>query len=209
MQATVTTIGVSGFHTFPVTVICAIVPGISSLSVIGISNQNRALVKAHIKDAFAALGLALPAKRIEVRLHSSLPETVGPWLDLPITLSIFGALGIVDIELLLDFVVVGGIGANGRLVATVGTTMAAVFALSIDQTLICPREAEGCCDMLPAQSVIAAPDLISLVGHLTGRHLLPAPRRSDGVKRADDGLWSHIADFEAELLQRFRLGNRL
>ena len=123
----------------------------------------------------AAIGLALPPKRITVNLSPADLPKEGSHFDLPIALGLLAAMGATDKESLSHYVVVGELGLDGRIAPSPGVLLAALHASASDRGLICPviqgPEAAWAGDV----EVVAAPDLLALLAHLKGTALLPAP----------------------------------
>ena len=81
-----------------------------------------------MRAALAALGLALPPKRITVNLSPADLPKEGSHYDLPIALGLLCAMGVVDAEQLAQYAVVGELGLDGRVAASPGVLLAALHA---------------------------------------------------------------------------------
>ncbi len=129
-----------------------------------------------MRAAIAAMGLALPPKRIAVNLSPADLPKEGSHFDLPIALALLAAMGVVDAELLADHVVVGELALDGRIGPSPGVLLAAIHAGSLDKGLICPAAQGAEASWAGGGSVIAAPDLLSLINHLKGTRCCPCPK---------------------------------
>lgn len=88
--------------------------------------------------ALAAIGLAIPPRRMTVNLlPADLPKE-GAYFDLSIALGLLGAMGVVDAENLSAYVVLGKLGLDGRLTPTPGMLLVALHASERSLGLICP-----------------------------------------------------------------------
>ena len=81
-----------------------------------------------MRAALAAIGLALPPKRITVNLSPADLPKEGSHYDLPIALGLLAAIGATDAESLSHYVAVGELGLDGRIAASPGVLLAALHA---------------------------------------------------------------------------------
>ena len=84
-------------------------------------------------------------------------------------------MGVTDAEQLADFIAVGELALDGRVVASPGVLLAALHASSADKGLICPAAQGSEARWASGIPVLAAPDLVSLLNHLKGVQTLPMP----------------------------------
>ncbi|MGQ5700750.1 YifB family Mg chelatase-like AAA ATPase [Sandaracinobacteroides sp. A072] len=178
MVARVATLAYVGLEARPVDVQVQLAPGLVSFVVVGLPDKAVKESRDRVTAAFAALGLAMPAKRITVNLAPADLEKAGSHYDLPIALGLLAAMGVVDAESLAHYVAVGELSLDGRITASPGVLLAALHAAGGGLGLICPGSqgpeaawAAGGTGM----EVIAAPDLHALVAHLKGTSLIPPP----------------------------------
>src|SRR5690606_33792018 len=95
--------------------------------------------------------------------------------DLPIALALLAAMGVTDAEQLADWVAVGELALDGRVVASPGVLLAALHASEQEKGLICPVAQGSEARWASGVPVIAAPGLVSLLNHLKGVQVLPEP----------------------------------
>lgn len=175
MVAIVSTVAYLGLEARAVEVQCQIAPGMVGFTLVGLPDKAVAESRERVRAAITALGLSLPPKRITINLSPADLPKEGSHYDLPIALALLGAMGLVDLEALSQFVAVGELGLDGRLAASPGVLLAAINASSRNLGLICPA-AQGPEAAWAGQiEVVAAPDLLSLLNHLKGQGLLRAP----------------------------------
>ncbi|WP_423143138.1 YifB family Mg chelatase-like AAA ATPase [Parablastomonas sp. CN1-191] len=176
MVALVSTVAYLGLEARSVEVQCQVAPGLPRFAVVGLPDKAVGESRERVQAALAAMGLALPPKRITVNLSPADLPKEGSHYDLPIALALLAAMGVTDAEQLGDFVAVGELALDGRIVASPGVLLAAMHAAGEGRGLICPAaqgaEARWAGDM----PVLAAPDLVSLLNHLKGVQQLPAPQ---------------------------------
>ena len=97
--------------------------GVSGFSVVGLADKAVSESRERVQSALAAMGLALPPKRITINLSPADLPKEGSHYDLPIALALLGAMGLVDAEALAQFVVVGELGLDGRVAASPGVLL--------------------------------------------------------------------------------------
>lgn len=175
MVALVSTVAYLGLEARAVEVQCQIASGLPAFKVVGLPDKAVGESRDRVNAALAALGLALPPKRITINLSPADLPKEGSHYDLPIALSLLAAMGVVDLEQIADFVAVGELALDGRIIATPGVLLAALHASAADKGLICPAAQGAEARWATGIDLIAAPNLISLLNHLKGTQRLPLP----------------------------------
>lgn len=179
MVAHVATTAYLGLDARAVEVQVQIAPGLPAFNLVGLPDKAVAESRERVRAAIAAIGLALPPKRITINLSPADLPKEGSHYDLPIALGLLGAMGVIDAETLAGYVVVGELGLDGRVAASPGVLLAALNASSRDLGLICPAaqgpEAAWAGDI----EVIGAPDLLRLLNHFKGTSQLSPPEPGD------------------------------
>ncbi|VXC91101.1 YifB family Mg chelatase-like AAA ATPase [Sphingomonas sp. AX6] len=192
MVATVATAAYLGLEARNVEVQVQVAPGVPAFVVVGLPDKAVAESRERVRAAIAAIGLALPPKRITVNLSPADLPKEGSHYDLPIALGLLGAMGIVDAETLSGYVVVGELSLDGRIAASPGVLLAALLASETGRGLVCPAaqgpEASWAGDI----EVLAAPDLIALMNHFKGHQLLSAPRPGEAAPAAHGPCLSQV-----------------
>lgn len=176
MVALVQTVAYLGLEARSVEVQCQIAPGVPRFNLVGLPDKAVNESRERVNAALAAMGLSLPPKRITINLSPADLPKEGSHYDLPIALALLAAMGVTDAEQLADFVAVGELALDGRVVATPGVLLAALHASSQDKGLICPAVQGSEAAWASGVAVVPAPNLISLLNHLKGTQQLPAPR---------------------------------
>jgi magnesium chelatase family protein len=174
--ALVSTVAYLGLEARSIEVQCQIAPGLPRFNLVGLPDKAVGESRERVQAALSAMGLALPPKRITINLSPADLPKEGSHYDLPIALALLAAMGVTDAEQLTDWVAVGELALDGRVVPSPGVLLAALHASATDRGLICPaaQGAEAC--WASGIPVCAAPDLISLLNHLKGVQTLPVPR---------------------------------
>jgi magnesium chelatase family protein len=179
MVARIATVAYVGLEARAVDVQVQLASGLVSFVVVGLPDKAVKESRDRVSAAFAALGLAMPAKKITVNLAPADLEKAGSHYDLPIALGLLAAMGVVDAEALAHYVVVGELSLDGRISPSPGVLLAAMHAAGRGLGLICPAaqgpEAAWLAGTADGMEVLAAPDLHALVTHLKGGDPLSPP----------------------------------
>ncbi len=175
MVATASTVAYLGLDARAVEVQVQIAGGLPKFLVVGLPDKAVGESRERVHAALAAIGLALPPKRITVNLSPADLPKEGSHYDLPIALGLLAAMGAIDAETLAGYVAVGELALDGRIAPSPGVLLAALHASSRDLGLICPAAQGSEAAWAGDVEVIAAPDLISLINHLRGSAVLTPP----------------------------------
>lgn len=176
MVSTVLTTAYLGLEARSVEVQVQIAAGLPAFIVVGLPDKAVAESRERVRAALAALGLALPPKRITVNLSPADLPKEGSHYDLPIALGLMAAMGLVDSEALSGYFAVGELALDGRIAASPGVLLAAMHAADSDCGLICPAAQGSEAAWAGEIEVLAAPDLLSLINHFKGENQLLPPQ---------------------------------
>jgi magnesium chelatase family protein len=188
MATIVRTVAYLGLEARAVEVQVQLIPGLPAFNVVGLGDKAVGESRERVRGAIAAMGLALPPKRIAVNLSPADLPKEGSHFDLPIALALLGAMGVVDVETLAEYVVVGELGLDARIAPSPGVLLAALHASEIGAGLVCPAAQGAEAAWAGSVEVIAAPDLLALINHFKGHGLLgaPMPGEAEAVVRGPD-----------------------
>lgn len=175
MVAIVSTVAYLGLEARAVEVQCQIAPGMPGFTLVGLPDKAVRESTQRVSAALTAMGLALPPKRIIVNLSPADLPKEGSHFDLPVALALLAAMGVVDAEQLGDFVAVGELALDGRVIPSPGVLLAAIHASEHEKGLICPAPQGSEARWASGVPVVAAPNLISLLNHLRGIQVLQTP----------------------------------
>jgi len=179
MVALVRTVAYLGLEAKPVEVQCQVASGLPRFSIVGLPDKAVSESRERVQAALAAMGLALPPKRITINLSpADLPKD-GSHFDLPIALALLAAMGVTDAEQLGDWIAVGELSLDGRVVASPGVLIAALHASEAECGLICPAQQGSEAKWASGVPVLAPRDLTGLLAHLKGNSVLPEPSRGE------------------------------
>jgi magnesium chelatase family protein len=175
LVALVSTVAYLGLEARGVEVQCQIAPGMPGFHLVGLPDKAVGESRQRVQAALSSLGLALPPKRITINLSPADLPKEGSHYDLPIALALLAAMGVTDAEQLADYVAVGELALDGRIISSPGVLLAAIHASGLDKGLICPATQGSEARWASGIPILAAPDLISLLNHLKGTQVLPLP----------------------------------
>jgi magnesium chelatase family protein len=176
LVAIVSTVAFLGLEARTVEVQVQLAPGLPNFLMVGLADKAVGESRERVRAALAAIGLALPPKRITVNLSPADLPKEGSHFDLPIALALLAAMGVVDAEALSEFVAVGELGLDARIAPAPGVLLAALHASELGRGLICPAAQGSEAAWAGRIEVAAAPDLLALINHLKGSGPLAAPR---------------------------------
>ncbi len=175
MVCRVTTFAFEGVEAQPVDVQVQLTAGQVVFQIVGLPDKAVAESRERVRAALAALGLALPPKRLIVNLAPADLPKEGSHYDLAIALGVLAIMGVIPGDALARHAAVGELSLDGRLGETAGVLPAAIASEALGLTLLCP-EACGAEAAWAGGAAIAAPSLIAIVNHFAGRAVLGSPR---------------------------------
>ena len=184
MVALVQTVAYLGLEARAVEVQCQLAAGLPGFAVVGLPDKAVNESRQRVQAALTAMGLALPPKRIIVNMSPADLPKEGSHYDLPIALALLAAMGVTDAEQLHEYLAVGELSLDGRIVGSPGVLLAALHASEHERGLICPAAQGPEARWAAGVPIIAAPDLASLLAHLKGTQVLSPPALSSAITPA-------------------------
>ena len=177
MVSRVATVAFKGMEAVPVDVQVHMASGVVAFSIVGLGDKAVAESKERIRAALSAIGLALPARRITVNLAPADLPKEGSHYDLPIAIGLMAAMGLLPMDFVSRYVVLGELSLDGKVEPVNGVLPAAMAANARDLGLICPEEcgpeaawADETLDILAVRS------LIQVLNHMKGTQVLSRPQ---------------------------------
>jgi magnesium chelatase family protein len=162
--------------------------GGGQFNIVGLADKAVAESRERVRAALAAIGLALPFKRITVNLAPADLPKEGSHYDLPIALGLLAAMGVLPASEMANYVALGELSLDAQVTAVAGVLPAALAASEAGRGLICPAacgpEAAWAGDL----AILATPSLIGLVNHMKGASVLspPAPKLAATMRAVPD-----------------------
>src|SRR5207302_2123572 len=146
-------------------------------AIVGLPAKAVSEARERVRGALVASGLALPARRITVKLAPADVPKEGSHYDLPIALGLMAAIGAIPADAVSGFTVLGELGLDGSIAAVAGVLPAAMGANGRREGLICPADCgPEAAWASPEMEIIAAKSLIQLANHFRGTQLLARPQ---------------------------------
>ena len=185
MIACARTVAFQGMEARRVEVQCAITPGLPAFSIVGLADKAVSEARERVRAALTEMGLALPARRITVNLSPADLPKEGSHYDLPIALALMAAMDVLPASDVANYIAMGELSLDGRLMQVVGALPAALAAAEDDVGLIVPASSGAEAAWVDAVEVLAPDSLLATVNHFSGRCVLsPAQPGEVGVTAA-------------------------
>ncbi|MBM3952412.1 MAG: YifB family Mg chelatase-like AAA ATPase [Rhodospirillales bacterium] len=175
MVARVNTVAFQGIGVLAVDVQVQMASGLPAFTLVGLPDKAVGESRERVRAALAAMGLALPAKRITVNLAPADLAKEGSHFDLPIALGLLAAMDALPKDEIAEYAALGELGLDGRIARVAGVLPAALHAREQGLGLICPAGQGPEAAWAEGLRVLAASDLVQIVNHFRGSQVLAAP----------------------------------
>lgn len=176
MPTRVNTLTFNGIQINEVQVQTTIVPGLPKVVIVGLPDKIIAEAKERVQAALHSIAISIPSRKILINLSPANVIKEGSHFDLPIAVSLLTKLGILPEQELQKFLLMGELALNGDLLAVPGVLPAAVGATNANFGLICPEKNGEEAAWSGNASIVAPPNLLSLINHFRGSQQLAAPK---------------------------------
>jgi magnesium chelatase family protein len=189
MTARVATVAFQGIEGVLVECQAQFMGGQTNFNVVGLPDKAVGESRERVRAALYAIGLALPGKRLVVNLSPADLPKEGSHYDLPISLAVLSAMGVIPLDFLDRFAAVGELGLDGSILAVSGALPAAMTAHGNGLGLICPKASGAEAAWAGEEVDILAPlSLIQLINHVKGTQVLsrPKPKLDEAVAALPD-----------------------
>jgi magnesium chelatase family protein len=162
--------------------------GGGQFNIVGLADKAVAESRERVRAALAAIGLALPFKRITVNLAPADLPKEGSHYDLPIALGLLAAMGVIPASEIANYVALGELSLDAAVTPVAGALNAALAASEQNRGLICPAGNGPEAAFAGGIEILATPSLIALVNHMKGASVLtpPVPRLAESARAAPD-----------------------
>jgi magnesium chelatase family protein len=149
--------------------------GTGLFNIVGLADKAVGESRERVRAALAAIGLALPYKRVTVNLAPADMPKEGSHYDLPIALGLLAAMGVLPASEIANYVALGELSLDAQVTAVAGVLPAAIAASEQHRGLICPAACGPEAAWAGGIEIIATPSLIALVNHMKGAQVLGPP----------------------------------
>lgn len=162
--------------------------GGGQFNIVGLADKAVGESRERVRAALAAIGLALPFKRITVNLAPADLPKEGSHYDLPIALGLLAAMGVIPASEIANYVALGELSLDAAVTPVAGALNAALAASEQNRGLICPAGNGPEAAFAGGIEILATPSLIALVNHMKGASVLtpPVPRLAESARAAPD-----------------------
>jgi len=175
MVARVTTVAFQGIDVLSVDVQVQISAGMPAFTVVGLPDKAVAESRERVRSSLAAMGLALPPKRITVNLAPADLLKEGSHFDLPIALGLLAEMAVLPADDMAHYAALGELALDGTVSPVAGVLPAAIHASSCGLGLICAQAQGGEAAWAAGVPILAPPSLLSLINHFKGTQILVSP----------------------------------
>jgi magnesium chelatase family protein len=158
---------------------CQLSSGTPGFQIVGLPDKAVAESRERVRAAMAAIGVAMPTKRVVINLAPADLPKEGAHFDLPIALALLAEMEVVPREDAAASLALGELGLDGRIAPVPGVLPAAVAAAASNRALICPKPNGPEAAVVDAAEIAAPDSLMALVNHLSGRQALPRPEPAE------------------------------
>jgi magnesium chelatase family protein len=145
------------------------------MAIVGLADKAVAESRERVRAALHAIGLALPSKRITVNLSPADLPKEGSHYDLPIALGLLTVMGVLPAPEMANHMALGELSLDGALIPVAGILPAAIKALELERTFVCPHDSGPEAAWAGGLEIIASPTLVALINHLKGVQVLSPP----------------------------------
>ena len=150
--------------------------GMVAFNVVGLPDKAVAESRERVRAALAAMGLALPPKRIAVNLAPADMLKEGAHFDLPIAVALLMAMDVIPADAFENHTILGELSLDGRLAPVAGVLPAAIGANAAGRGIVCPAVQGGEAAWAGDIDVLAPASLLALVNHVKGTQVLTPPK---------------------------------
>jgi magnesium chelatase family protein len=149
--------------------------GMVAFNVVGLPDKAVAESRERVRAALAAMGLALPPRRITVNLAPADVLKEGSHFDLPIAVALLMAMDVLPNDAFDRHTILGELALDGTITRVAGVLPAAIGANAAGRGMVCPAEQGGEAAWAGDIEVLAPASLLALVNHVKGTQVLTPP----------------------------------
>ncbi|MCP5365299.1 MAG: YifB family Mg chelatase-like AAA ATPase [Hyphomicrobiales bacterium] len=182
MVARVTTVAFQGIDVLSVDVQVQIAPGMPAFSIVGLPDKAVGESRERVRSSLAAMGLALPPKRITVNLAPADLLKEGSHFDLPIAIGLLAEMAVLPADDMAQYAALGELALDGTVSPVAGVLPAAIHASACGLGLICAQAQGGEAAWAAGVPILAPPSLLSLINHFKGTQILSTPEPKTTVQ---------------------------
>lgn len=167
------TLSFEGIDPTLITVETSISSGLPAFIIVGLPDKAIAESRERIRSALNFMGISLPPKKITVNMSPANVQKEGSHYDLPIAISLLVAMKIIDFLDIENFIIMGELSLNGKIISVPGVLCAAIKANSLQKGFICPYDSGRNVFYSGNQNILLPQNLLSLINYFKGIESLP------------------------------------
>ncbi len=115
-------------------------PGLPAFTIVGLADKAVAESRERIRACLHGLGMDIPAVKLTVNLTPADLQKEGSHYDLPIALAILAVMNIIPKDEVKDYISLGEITLDNRILRVPGVLPAALLAGECYKGIICPKD---------------------------------------------------------------------
>ena len=175
MVSRVHTVAFNGIDVLDIDCQVQLSSGMVAFNIVGLPDKAVAESRERVRAALAAMGLALPPRRITVNLAPADVLKEGSHFDLPIAVAVLMAMEVLPNDAFDAHTILGELALDGAITRVAGVLPAAIGANAAGRGIVCPAEQGGEAAWAGDIDVLAPASLLSLVNHVKGTQVLSRP----------------------------------
>ena len=175
MIARVATVAFQGIDVLDIDVQVQMSGGMPGFAIVGLADKAIGESRERVRAALNSIGLSLPQKHITVNLAPADVVKEGSHFDLPIALGLLIAMGVLPVDAMDGYTVLGELALDGAIAPVAGVLPAAIGASAAGRGIVCPEATGGEAAWAGGIEVLAPASLLALVNHVRGVQVLSPP----------------------------------
>ena len=195
MLSRVNTLAFNGLDTQDVDLQVQISSGMPAFSIVGLPDKAVAESRERVRAALNSIGISFPAKRVTINLAPADLLKEGSHYDLPVALGIISCLGIIPLEEVDNYIVLGELGLDASILPVNGILPAAIHANRLNKGLVCPAEQGSEAAWSGIKEILAPHNLLELINHFKGTQLIPQPVKQ---QMSENNVYPDMADVKGQ-----------
>ena len=170
MLSTIKTIALNGLEGELIEVQTDITGGLPDISIVGLPDTSVKESKQRIKTAIKNSGIEFPSRKILINLAPADIRKWGTSYDLPIAISVLGALKEINNKNLENTIFIGELSLDGKINHINGVLPMCIEALNLEiKRVILPKSNEREALIIKGLEVVAVSNLKECINYLNGR----------------------------------------
>lgn len=142
MVSRVHTVAFNGIDVLDIDCQVQLSSGMVAFNIVGLPDKAVAESRERVRAALAAMGLALPPRRITVNLAPADVLKEGSHFDLPIAVAVLMAMDVLPNDAFDAHTILGELALDGAITRVAGVLPAAIGANAAGRGIVCPAEQE-------------------------------------------------------------------